>query len=223
MATEEQREAINVVLRFYEAFNNRRPEVLMELLEKQHVDHTYFGRRAVDPQAIGRMISGFWGAFPDWQETIDEIVPGEGGEITVRATGRGTQAKTFMGREPSGRQVAVPLINILRIRNGKIKEYRSTFPFTLPDEEAITAVEDVQEARAEQGGFRVAAEEWRTALRDFAEERMDSETLAARKAELSQESARCQALLEDSLRRCQNSATLGSLYCSVHESAGYGA
>lgn len=223
MLTESQQDAVNVVLRFYEAFNSRDAETLHDVLAEEHTDYTYFGRDQVSPEAIGRMLNGFWQAFPDWHETIDEIVPGDDGYIVVRATGRGTQDGEFMGRSATGNQIAVPLINILRIHDSKITEYRSTFPFTLPDEETINAADDVQAARAEQGGFRVAETGWNALLRDYADERIDStEALMQQRAGLAQEPARCQALLQDTLRRCQNAAAEGSLYCPIHETAGYG-
>jgi predicted ester cyclase len=221
-ATRNQRAAIRVVLRFFDAFNNRDVETMKELIDDEHIDHTYFGGAPVQPDAVVRAVSGMLETFPDWHETVDEIYPGRDGTVVVRQTGRGTQRKKYMGREPSGRQIAETLVTVLRIKNGKIKEYRSTFPFTRPWDETITSAEDLQEARAEQGGLVIREGDWRQVLEDFAEGRIDFDTADARRDELPEERARCQTLLAENMRRCVNPAAPGSVYCPIHQEPGEG-
>lgn len=216
------REAVGVVLKFFDAFNKRDFRAMTNLLADDHVDHTYFGKGPVKPEAVGRAIAAMLDTFPDWHETVDEIYPGEDGTVIVRQTGRGTQVKKYLGREPDGKQIAATLITVLKIENGKIKEYRSTFPWTRPFDESINAAEDLQEARAEQGGLRITEGDWRKVLDEFARGRIDAETAKARKAELPDERARCQALLAENMRRCQNPAEPNSLYCSIHQKPGEG-
>lgn len=217
---QDTREAIRVITRFFEAFNKRDADTLVELLSEEHIDHTFFGRKPISPQAVGRAVGGMWETFPDWHETIDEIIPGPDGTMIVRHTGRGTQAKPYMGRQPDGRQIAAPLVTVLRIEDNKIAEYRSEFPFTTPWDETITSAKDVMEARAEQGGFDVDEGEWAAKLEELTDGDLEVTALAAQKAELREETARCQSLLAENMRRCQNRAVEGSLYCSIHQEPG---
>jgi steroid delta-isomerase-like uncharacterized protein len=217
-----QRDAVGVVLKFFDAFNNRDFDTMLSLIDDQHIDHTFFGKDPVRPEAVGRAVAAMFETFPDWHETVDEIYPAEDGTVVLRQTGRGTQRLPYVGREPDGKQIAATLITVLRIEKGKIKEYRSTYPFTRPWDETINAAEDLQEARAEQGGLRITEGDWRGVLRDYAEGKIELETAHLRKAELPEERARCQALLAANMRRCLNRAISGSLYCEIHQKPGDG-
>jgi predicted ester cyclase len=214
------REAVSVVVRFIEAFNNRDADVLAGLLAEDLINHTFFGHRPIRPEAVGRAVKGMWETFPDWHETIDEIIPAEDGTIVVRHTGRGTQVKSYMGREPDGKQIAAHHFTILKIKGGKIIDYRATFPFTRPWDETITSARDLQEARAEQGGFEPDEQQWTAALREVAEGDLKVSGLAARRREVPETRSRCQSLLQENMRRCINNAQPGSLYCSIHQQAG---
>lgn len=224
---QDTKEAIRVITRFIEAFNKRDAGTLMDLLSEEHVDHTFFGHKPVSREAVGRAVQGMWQSFPDWYETIEEIVPGPDGMMIVRHTGRGTQAKKYMGRDPNGKQIAAPLITMVRVVDNKIAEYRSEFPFTTPWDETINSGRDIQEARAEQGGFDVDEQQWVSRLQALGEGDLDPGALSAEKLDLPEEGSRCQSLLEENMRRCQNRAIEGSLYCSIHQEpgvlGGYGA
>lgn len=220
--SKEDQGKIDLVLKFYKAFNARDFEVMEACLAPVHIDRTYFGKQAIDPKAIIRMLRGFFDIFPDWTESIDEIIVGEGDKVVVRSTGRGTQTKTFMGRAADNLQQACPLIDTLTIKDGKITEYRSTFPFTTPMEETIIAAEDVQEARAEQGGVEISAEQREGILRAYRDGEIDSGDVVARESAAEAIPNRCQALLEHNLRRCNKAALPDSLYCELHLTSGLG-
>ena len=216
-----QREGKKVIVRFFEAFNKRDTKTMMELLGDEHVDHTFFGRQPVSPEAVARAIAGMFDTFPDWTETIEQIIPQDDGEtFVVRQTGRGTQEKTYLEREPAGRQIAAVLTTTLRIRDGKIVEYRSQYPFRTPWEEEINAADDLDDARAEQGGVTTPGPEVLELFEEYAEGYIGDEELQERKAALAAEAPRCQALLAENMRRCQNRAEEGSLYCAIHSQPG---
>ncbi len=220
--SKEDQGKIELVLKFYKAFNARDSEGMEACLAPVHTDRTYFGKQSIDPDAIVRMLDGFFDVFPDWTESIDEIIVGEGDKVVVRSTGRGTQTKTFMGRSADNLQQACPLINTLSVKDGKITEYRSTFPFTTPMEETIIAAEDVQEARAEQGGVEISVEQRDGILRSYRDGDIDSGDVVARESAAESIRNRCQALLEHNLRRCNKAALTDSLYCELHQTTGYG-
>ena len=220
--SKEDQGKIDLVLKFYKAFNARDVPGMKDCLAPVHTDRTYFGKQSIDPDAIVRMLDGFFDVFPDWTESIDEIIVGEGDKVVVRSTGRGTQTKTFMGRSADNLQQACPLINTLSVKDGKITEYRSTFPFTTPMEETIIAAEDVQEARAEQGGVEISVEQRDGILRSYRDGDIDSGDMVARESSAESIPNRCQALLEHNLRRCNKAALTDSLYCELHQTTGYG-
>jgi predicted ester cyclase len=60
-------------------------------------------------------------AFPDLRLTVEDIIA-EGDKIVVRMTFRGTHQGAFVDIPPSGKQVTVTEIAILRIANGKAVE-----------------------------------------------------------------------------------------------------
>jgi steroid delta-isomerase-like uncharacterized protein len=60
-------------------------------------------------------------AFPDWHSELHELVA-EGDIVVERFTASGTQLGELMGRAPTGNTVALPGINIFRLRDGRIIE-----------------------------------------------------------------------------------------------------
>ena len=60
-------------------------------------------------------------AFPDAQATLEDMVA-EGDRVAYRLTIRGTHTGEFLGVPASGRPVAVSLIAIVRVVEGKIVE-----------------------------------------------------------------------------------------------------
>jgi predicted ester cyclase len=218
-----QREGMKVIVRFFEAFNKRDTETMIELLDDEHVDHTFFGSQAVKPEAVARAIAGMVDTFPDWVETIEEIIPKDDGEtFVVRQTGRGTQEKRYLNRDPNGQQIAAVLTTTLRVVDGKIVEYRSQFPFRRPWDETINAAADLDDARAEQGGVATPSNEVLQTFEEYAEGYIGDEELKERTTALAADAPRCQALLAENMRRCQNRAEEGSLYCSIHQDPGGG-
>ena len=63
------------------------------------------------------------GAFPDWFNTIDEVIA-EGTGVAERWTGQGTHQGEFQGIAPSGRRVTVSGTAFYRMASGKITEFR---------------------------------------------------------------------------------------------------
>jgi predicted ester cyclase len=59
--------------------------------------------------------------FPGFQSTIEDLLC-EGDKVVLGFTFRGTHQAEFMGIAPTGKQVTMSGIDILRIANGKIVE-----------------------------------------------------------------------------------------------------
>jgi steroid delta-isomerase-like uncharacterized protein len=69
-------------------------------------------------RAAGAM---FRSAFPDWHSELEQFVC-EGDLVVERFTARGTHRGEVMGVAATGREVALPGINIWRLRDGKITD-----------------------------------------------------------------------------------------------------
>ena len=68
------------------------------------------------------MVGILHAVFSDLQITIDDMFA-EGDRVVYRGTGRGTQQAAFQGIAPTSKQIAVSVIEIFRIENGKIADH----------------------------------------------------------------------------------------------------
>lgn len=61
-------------------------------------------------------------AFPDFEMAVEDVIV-EGDKVVIRVRATGTHQGEFMGIPATGRRVEVPLIDIMRVRDGKIAEH----------------------------------------------------------------------------------------------------
>ncbi|MCW4040624.1 MAG: ester cyclase [Candidatus Bathyarchaeota archaeon] len=108
-----------LVRRFVEAYNNRNLDVFDELLAPNYFDHT----SQVDREGLKQLMNMAFTAFPDFQEAIHDIIA-EGDEVWARITFTGTHRGEWMGIAPTGKTVTTEMVDIFRIENGKLAEYR---------------------------------------------------------------------------------------------------
>ena len=73
----------------------------------------------VDSQ-IERLV-GFREAFPDVTIAVEDLIV-EADRVAFRSTMRGTHLGEFAGIQPTGRQVTVALMDIIRIEDGRFAE-----------------------------------------------------------------------------------------------------
>ena len=110
-----------------EGINQRNLAVLDELSVPDFVLHnaslTLQGR-----EAVKQFFTMYLSAFPDVHMTIEGMIA-EGDTVAFRHTFRGTHKGELMGIPPTGKQVNVTGINIIRVAGGKIVEQ-----WTNPDE-----------------------------------------------------------------------------------------
>lgn len=74
-----------------------------------------------DPDGIRRFYEAFWAAFPGSQLTFEDMIA-EDNKVAMRFTVRATHLGEFQGIPPSGRQVTLEGITILRFVAGKCVE-----------------------------------------------------------------------------------------------------
>ena len=99
---------------FEEVVTGRNVALADELLARDYVLHFPGFPAPVDREGHKQLLMMFHQGFPDWQETIDDVVA-EGDKVVIRVTGRGTQQGEFQGIPPTG-------VGIGRIEDGRIAE-----------------------------------------------------------------------------------------------------
>jgi len=90
---------------------------LDDLTAPDYFDHTH----QLDPEGVKRFMAIIFKAFPDWHETIEDIVA-EGDKVWVWARATGTHTGEYRGLSPTGKKVTGMGVNIYRIVNGKFLE-----------------------------------------------------------------------------------------------------
>jgi steroid delta-isomerase-like uncharacterized protein len=116
--TPEQHKAL--VRRYIETvWNQGDPSVIDELVAQDYIQHA----KGVPPGRAGvqQFFTALRAAFPDIHNTIEDMLA-EGDKVVWRSTIRGTHTGPFRGIPPTGKQVTITAINILRIVDGQFVE-----------------------------------------------------------------------------------------------------
>ncbi len=107
-----------VVRRFVEAYNERRLDSIADFVSPDYIDHT----NKVGREGLRRLFDVGLTAFPDWHETIEDIVA-EGDKVWVRLSYTGTHKGEFMGLAATGKKITSKAVDIYRVVDGKLEEY----------------------------------------------------------------------------------------------------
>jgi predicted ester cyclase len=99
-------------------------DAIYEFCSPEFVNHSAPPGLPPDREGIRVVTAMFRGAFPDSYFTVEDMIA-EGDKVTTRKTFHGTHEGEFMGIPPSGRQVSMGLIDIVRICEGRVVEHWS--------------------------------------------------------------------------------------------------
>lgn len=66
-------------------------------------------------------LAGFRSAFPDIELTVEEVIA-EGDRIAFRSTITGTHRGELAGLPPTGKQISVGLVDVIRVEDGRFAE-----------------------------------------------------------------------------------------------------
>jgi C-1 hydroxylase len=114
MSLEENKAKVRKVI---EAINEQNLDFLDSLTAPDYFDHTH----QLNPEGVKQFMNMIFKAFPDWHETIEDIVA-EGDKVWIRAKATGTHTGEYRGLAPTGKKITGMGVNIYRIVNGKFVE-----------------------------------------------------------------------------------------------------
>lgn len=119
MSEEENRAAVQRLGE--EVFNKGDLDIIDELVAPSYVDHDPAPGQEPDREGMKQFVSTLRTAFPDLQIAPGEMVA-EGEYIAFNYTISGTHQGEFVGIEPTGKQVSVRAMEMVRIADGQIVE-----------------------------------------------------------------------------------------------------
>jgi C-1 hydroxylase len=105
---------------FVELWNTRNFDEMVELWSPEMVHHhrnADYGR-----DDVYALIGDFMSAFPDLVFDVQQVVA-EGDYVTARMIARATHSGDFAGIPASGREIAVTVMGVVRIADGRIVEH----------------------------------------------------------------------------------------------------
>jgi steroid delta-isomerase-like uncharacterized protein len=117
--------APEVVLRrlIEEGFSEGRLEVADELVSDDCVEHQNFGPgHAPGAEGVRSVISSLRAAFPDFRLVVEDVAV-RGDMVWARNVASGTNHGSFMGHPPTGRPMRADVIDVVRVRDGRIVEH----------------------------------------------------------------------------------------------------
>ena len=107
---------------FEELFNEAKLDLADEIVTPDHVSHdTSTPEHPPGPEGDRQLVNLVRGAFPDGRISIEDLVA-EGDRVAVRWTFRGTHRGVFMGIAPTGKEVEMGAMDLVRVAGGKIAE-----------------------------------------------------------------------------------------------------
>ena len=106
---------------FHELIDLGRPEAIDEILSPEWEGHVA-GQPSLTREAFKTQFVQFLEAFSESEATIEHQVS-EGDLVASHIMMSGKNTGEFMGMPPTGKDVRYPGIEIVRIENGKIREF----------------------------------------------------------------------------------------------------
>jgi predicted ester cyclase len=114
---------MTVVRRFVDEYQTGASDrAFAELLHPDVIDHSRPPGVAAGAAGVRQQFDGFRAAFDGFRaEILDQIA--EGDRVVTRKVFRGTHSGTFQGIEPTGADVEIHVIDIVRVADGRIVEH----------------------------------------------------------------------------------------------------
>ena len=107
-------------------FNKGNMKAAEEFMSASFVEHDPFPGQGPGVEGFKQGMSAFRQAFPDLQIQVDDIFA-DGEKVVAKSTMMGTHKGTFMNMPPTGKQINVKGIDIVRMSGGKAVEHWGLF------------------------------------------------------------------------------------------------
>lgn len=112
-----------VVRRFVDEYQTAANEQsFAELLHPEVVDRSRPPGIAEGAEGVRQQFEAFRAAFPDFHAVIHDQIA-EGDKVVTRKVFHGTHRGELMGIPPTGREVQIEVIDIVRLEDGQIVEH----------------------------------------------------------------------------------------------------
>ena len=114
-----------LVRRFVDEVQSRgNIDAIDELCSPEFVNHSAPPGVPSNREGVKQVTAMFRQAFPGSYFTVEDMIA-EGDKVATRKTFHGTHQGEFMGIPPTGQQVSIGLIDIVRIVDGRVVEHWS--------------------------------------------------------------------------------------------------
>jgi len=106
-----------------EGFNAGDLRVADEVVSPDQIEHQEYGPgHAPGAEGVKAVIGSLRSAFSDFHLAIDDLVV-DGDKVWLRMTATGTNDGSFMGHPPTGRAMRSDVLDVVRVRDGRIVEH----------------------------------------------------------------------------------------------------
>jgi steroid delta-isomerase-like uncharacterized protein len=125
-AAKAKQSAKQVATAYFAAIGRRDVDSLVELWEPGGYSHLYGMASLRAPEGHREWFGRLFGAFPDFaMEVVDMVAYGEKAAVRWAATGTFTGPLRFEGLDANGARIEIEGLDLLRIRDGLIRENRA--------------------------------------------------------------------------------------------------
>jgi steroid delta-isomerase-like uncharacterized protein len=107
------------VVLWYEAFDQKNPALLDQILAPEWVDIPSPPGVPPGPAGAKRTLAMLTTSFPDLRIIVEDIIQ-DGDKVVVRSTISGTQRAEFVGIRAQGRRLSIQAVDIHEFKDGKI-------------------------------------------------------------------------------------------------------
>ena len=105
-----------------EIMNKGNLKVVDEFITADTIDHSLMPGQESGPEGFKQFVTMFRSAFPDLHVTIEDLIA-EGDKLVAQVSTTGTHKGEFMGIAPTGKQIEMGEVHILRMASGKMVEH----------------------------------------------------------------------------------------------------
>lgn len=112
----------NLVLKFYQAFDNRDIDQAFTLLAPDFIAHLAGIPEALDFNAFKEFGMMFYSAFTNGQHQFNQVIA-EGEKVVTCGTFTAVHTGTFQGLPQTGKQITISIMHIDRVEQGQIVEH----------------------------------------------------------------------------------------------------